>query len=221
MFYDPLKNSHFIDVNDIVSSDSLTVLNMKMQPRQALFVLFGEDSIRPSVTTRWHKPMIGPDMPQTVFKWKTDDWQLLFEENGVKVKSDTLFSWAERKEPAVRFYSGHVRYSTTLHYHGENVRDRIVLDLGDVRDIAHVWLNGRDLGVVWIPPFTVDVDGCLREGENELVIEVVNTWHNALRGADLGTPPYDGIWTNAKYRTKGDGLLPAGLLGPVTLNIEK
>ena len=220
MFYDPLKNSHFIDVNDIVSSDSLTVLNMKMQPRQALFVLFGEDSIRPSVTTRWHKPTIGPDMPQTVFKWKTDDWQLLFEENGVKVKSDTLFSWAERKEPAVRFYSGHVRYSTTLHYHGENVRDRIVLDLGDVRDIAHVWLNGRDLGVVWIPPFTVDVDGCLREGENELVIEVVNTWHNALRGADLGTPPYDGIWTNAKYRTKGDGLLPAGLLGPVTLNIE-
>ena len=220
MFYDPLKNCHFIDVNNIVSSDSLTVLNVKMQPRQALFVLFGEDSIRPHVTARWHRPMISPDMPQTVFKWKTNDWQLLFEENGVKVKSDTLFSWAEHKEPAVRFYSGHVRYSTTLHYHGKNVRDRIVLDLGDVRDIAHVWLNGRDLGVVWIPPFTVDVDGCLREGENELVIEVVNTWHNALRGADLGMPPYDGIWTNAKYRTKGDSLLPAGLLGPIVLRIE-
>ena len=52
----------------------------------------------------------------------------------------------------------------------------------------------------------------LRKGKNTLEIEVVNTWHNALRGADMGKPPYEGIWTNAKYRTKGDGLLPAGLL---------
>ena len=220
MFYDPLKNRHFIDVNDVITSDSLTALNVRMQPHQSLFVLFGEDSIRPHVSARWHMPMIGPDMPQTVFKWKTDDWELLFEENGEKVKSDTLFSWADHKKNTVRFYSGHVRYSTTLHYHGENVRDRVVLDLGDVRDIAHVWLNGRDLGILWMPPFTVDIDSYLREGKNELVVEVVNTWHNALRGADLGTPPFEGIWTNAKYRTKGDGLLPAGLLGPVILKME-
>lgn len=220
MFYDPLKNRHFVDVNDVIASDSLTTLNVRMQPRQSLFVLFGEDSIRPHVNARWHRPMIGPDMPQTVFKWKTDDWQLLFKVNGEKVKSDTLFSWSDHQKPSVRYYSGHVRYSTTLHYHGENVRDRVVLDLGDVRDIAHVWLNGRDLGILWMPPFTVDVDGYLREGKNELEIEVVNTWHNALRGADLGTPPYENIWTNAKYRTKGDDLLPAGLLGPVRLRIE-
>ena len=217
MFYDPLKNLYFIDVDDVISNDSLTVMRIRMQPRQSLFVLFGEDSIRPSLTARWHQPMIGPDMPKTVFEWKTKGWQLLFEENGVKLKSDTLFSWAGHKKPEVRYYSGHVRYSTTLDYHGENVMDRVVLDLGDVRDIAHVWLNGHDLGVLWLPPYTVDVDGYLREGKNELVVEVVNTWHNALRGADLGTPPYNGIWTNAKYRTKGDDLLPAGLLGPVQL----
>ena len=219
MFYDPLENRHFIDVDDVISSDSLTVLRMRMEPYQSLFVLFGEESIEPDITARWHVPMIGPDMPQTVFEWKTNDWQLEFEENGFKVKSDTLFSWTDYEIPEVRYYSGHVRYTTTLHYHGENVRRYVKLDLGDVRDIAHVWLNGHDLGVLWFPPFTVDVNAWLQEGENTLEIEVVNTWHNALRGADLGTPPYDGIWTNAKYRTKGDELLPAGLLGPVKLEI--
>ena len=89
--------------------------------------------------------------------------------------------------------------------------------LGDVRDIAHVWLNGHDLGTLWFPPYELDVDGYLHKGKNTLEIEVVNTWHNALRGLDQGTPPYKGIWTNARYRTKGDGLLPAGLLGPVEL----
>ena len=44
---------------------------------------------------------------------------------------------------------------------------------------------------------------------------------NALRGTDIGHPPYDGIWTNAKYRMKTPELLPAGLLGPVVIKIEK
>ena len=57
--------------------------------------------------------------------------------------------------------------------------------------------------------------------KNIIEIEVVNTWANALRGADTGIPPYDGIWTNAKYRSKTPELLPAGLLGPVTIKIEK
>ena len=220
MFYDPLENRYFIDVDDVISSDSLTVMRMRMEPWQSIFVLFGEESIEPDITARWHVPMVGPDMPQTVFEWKTDGWQLLFKESGIQVKSDTLFSWVDHERPEVRYYSGHVRYTTTLHYHGENTRRYVKLDLGDVRDMAHVWLNGHDLGVLWWPPYTVNINAYLEEGENTLEVEVVNTWHNALRGTDLGTPPYDGIWTNAKYRTKGDGLLPAGLLGPVKLRMS-
>lgn len=48
---------------------------------------------------------------------------------------------------------------------------------------------------------------------NELEIEVTNTWANALQGADEGKAPFDGIWTNAKYRRAERTLLPAGLLG--------
>ena len=86
------------------------------------------------------------------------------------------------------------------------------LQLPDVKDVAHVWLNGHDLGTVWTAPYMVPLQKHLRKGKNTLQIDVVNTWHNALRGADQGKAPYDGIWTNARYRTKDDDLLPAGLL---------
>ena len=83
-----------------------------------------------------------------------------------------------------------------------------------MKDLAHVWVNGIDCGIAWTAPYEVDITHALHKGKNRLEIEVVNTWHNALRGLDQGKPPYDGIWTNAKYRTKGDGLLPAGLFEP-------
>ena len=110
-----------------------------------------------------------------------------------------------------------MRYETTIDCRYHDLPDRATLSLGDVRDAAHVWLNGHDLGTLWLPPYELDLAAYLRRGKNTLVVEVVNTWHNALRGLDNGTPPFGGIWTNARYRTKGDDLLPAGLLGPVRI----
>lgn len=221
VFYDPMTDRHFIDVDDMIAADSLTILRMRMKPYQSLFVLFGFDDIRPQVSARWHVPVPGPDMPKPVFEWRLKGkWQLTFRESGKTLKSDSLFSWTSHRDPAVRTFSGHVRYKTTLHFKERNNMGKSILDLGRVCDVAHVWLNGRDLGILWMPPYEVDVSGYLRQGDNTLEIEVVNTWHNALRGADQGMPPYDGIWTNARYRTKGDNLLPAGLLGPVELKNE-
>ena len=51
----------------------------------------------------------------------------------------------------------------------------------------------------------------MRHGQNTLKIRVVNTWANALQGADEGKPPYEGIWTNGKYRRAEKTLLPAGV----------
>ena len=95
--------------------------------------------------------------------------------------------------------------------------DKIVLDLGDVRDIATVTVNGIDCGTLWTAPYRIDITKALRKGKNELKIVVVNTWANALLGSDLGTPPYEGIWTNAKYRRAEKTTIPAGMLGPVTV----
>ena len=87
--------------------------------------------------------------------------------------------------------------------------------LGEVHDIATVYVNGICCGTVWTEPYGLDITQALRKGKNNIRIEVVNTWANALRGADEGKPPYDGIWTNGKYRRAEKELLPAGLIGPV------
>ena len=65
----------------------------------------------------------------------------------------------------------------------------------------------------------MNITKALKKGKNTLRIEVVNTWANALKGTDKGKAPYEGIWTNAKYRMKGDELLPAGLLGSLNLKV--
>ena len=146
-------------------------------------------------------------------------YTLSFRESGLTLKKQRLFDWSKHEDDKIRYFSGHCRYSTTFKY---KVREagQVLLSLPDVKDIAHVWVNGQDCGIAWTEPYEVDITKALKKGKNKLEIEVVNTWHNALRGADQGKAPYDGIWTNAKYRTKGDDLLPAGLLADPVLKIK-
>ena len=217
IIYDPMTDSYTSPIDDIITADTLTVVRLAMQPRQSLFVLFGTKGITARVVSKWTAPL-QPGRSSADFHGSLGPrWELTFRETGRQMKSDTLFSWASHQDADVRHYSGHVRYKNTIDCRRLSPDSPVTLSLGDVHDIAHVWLNGHDLGILWLPPYELDITGHLRKGKNTLEIEVVNTWHNALRGLDQGTPPYDGIWTNARYRTKGDGLLPAGLLGPVEL----
>ena len=153
---------------------------------------------------------------------KVQPWDIYFRESGLTLKSQELFDWSQHQDDRIRYFSGHVRYTTMLKLKAKDVpQGRAWLSFPNVKDIAHVWINGKDYGIAWTAPYEVEITGALQKGKNTIEIEVVNTWHNALRGADQGKAPYDGIWTNAKYRTKGDGLLPAGLIEQPILKTEK
>ncbi|HEY4062979.1 MAG TPA: glycosyl hydrolase [Puia sp.] len=96
------------------------------------------------------------------------------------------------------------------------VAGRVFLDLGLVKNIARVVLNGKDLGIVWTAPWQVELSSALKSGSNRLEIEVINLWPNRLIG-DAGLPPEQRL-TNTNIPFKGDApLLSSGLLGPVTL----
>ena len=145
----------------------------------------------------------------------SEPWDIFFKESGISLSNQQLFDWSKHEDDRVRYFSGHARYATTWKLKKDEVpQGRAWLSFPNVKDIAHVWINGKDCGIVWTAPYEVEITGALKKGKNTVEIEVVNTWHNALRGADNGKAPYEGIWTNAKYRTKGDQLLPAGLLEP-------
>ncbi len=149
-------------------------------------------------------------------------WGISFVESGLVLESRQLFDWSQHEDDRIRYFSGHARYTTTWELKKDQVpQGRAWLSLPNVKDIAHVWINGKDCGIAWMAPYEVEITGALQKGKNIIEIEVVNTWHNALRGMDQGKAPYEGIWTNAKYRTKGDGLLPAGLLAEPVIKTEK
>lgn len=95
-------------------------------------------------------------------------------------------------------------------------RGRLWLDLGDVKNLAAVTVNGHALGVVWHAPFRVDLTAALQPGENKLEIQVVNAWVNRMIGDEQpGATKY--TFADVKPYNANSPLLPSGLLGPVRL----
>jgi hypothetical protein len=159
------------------------------------------------------------------------------------VRFDKLISWSEHTDPAVKYFSGEATYSKKLSVPRELLAKgkRLYLDLGNVQVMAHVKLNGKDLGVLWKPPFRLDITGIAKSGDNQLEIKVVNLWPNRLIGDEQlpedsernpngtlkqwpqwlqeGKPSPTGRYTFISWRLwkKDSPLQESGLLGPATL----
>jgi hypothetical protein len=130
-------------------------------------------------------------------------------------------SWPTRPEPGIKFYSGTAVYEKTFVLPADfpvtHHASRIMLDLGDVRELAEVKVNGQSCGIVWCPPWRVDVTDAVKSGENKLQIEVVNFWPNRIIG-DASRPKEQRLTqTNIRKLTAKTPLEPAGLFGPVKL----
>jgi hypothetical protein len=162
-----------------------------------------------------------------------------------KLTLPSLANLASHPDPAVKYFSGTATYSKQFQI--SDLKSQIHLNLGKVHDLARITLNGKDLGVIWQPPFTLDITSALKTGENQLEIAVTNTWHNRLVGDEQF--PADFEWGEDRgdkghamraypdwfiknqprpqqgrkcfvvwyYHRKDTPLLPAGLIGPVTL----
>jgi hypothetical protein len=131
-----------------------------------------------------------------------------------------LRSWTEHELPGVRFYSGTAAYAIECDADDDWFKSdrRLLLDLGDVRDLAEVIVNGQSLGVVWKPPYRVDATAALRAGANRIEIRVTNQWTNRIMG-DRAAKPDEKVLTGADdifFRAPQEPE-PAGLLGPVRI----
>jgi hypothetical protein len=150
-------------------------------------------------------------------------WDIRFLKNNQQVNQTMLFDWSSSVNPLIKYYSGTAVYSTTFSINTNNLKQAdehtrpVCLSLGKVCNLATVRLNGINCGTVWTAPYEVDITKALKKGINSLQIEVTNTWANAINGADKGTPPFPGIWTNGKYRMSEDKLLESGLIGPLNV----
>lgn len=158
------------------------------------------------------------------------------------VTLNKLISWPEHPNPGVRYFSGTATYTKSFNLPASALKANSVisLDLGRVKNIARVKVNGRDLGILWKGPFRVDLTGVGRAGTNTLEVQVTNTWANRLIGDEQlppdaewdgeqlkrwpqwlleGKPSPTGRLTFATWRhwNKDSKLLDAGLIGPATI----
>ena len=175
----------------------------------------------------------------------TGPWEVSFPP-GWKAPARTTFerlqSWTENADPGVKYFSGTATYTRDFDLPANlpGSRRELWLDLGAVKNLAEVSLNGTSLGILWKPPFRVNVTAAIRPGQNTLEIKVTNLWPNRLIG-DEQLPPdcewqgkelkrwpqwlLDGkpsptgrvTFTTWHHWTRDAALLDSGLLGPVTI----
>jgi hypothetical protein len=173
-------------------------------------------------------------------------WELRFPPKLGAPESVTLaelISWTKHDDPGVKYFSGTATYVKRIDVPQALLQKGsvLMLDLGTVREIAEVKLNGKDRGVLWKPPFRVDITGAAKPGPNDLEVRVTNLWPNRLIGdeqlppdADYnpgsairawpewllqGTPRPSGriAFSTWQHWHKDSPLIESGLLGPVAL----
>lgn len=159
---------------DVLSvADGHSRLALSLEGQRSVVVVFRKSSDLPRAVKRDAKPLVTLEGP----------WTVSFEKNrgapSGQVKLPRLLSLTEHEDPRIRYFSGCATYRTTFE---SAVAGGCEIALGEVRDIARVRLNGRDLGVAWHAPFKVTSDDALVAGRNVLEIEVTNGWHNRLIG---------------------------------------
>ena len=197
-----------------------TLVPLEFDPCGSTFVIFRR-AIGTEVngTTASNYPTLKPQLELA------GGWEVSFDPKWggpAKIRFDELPDWTQHTEDGIKFYSGTAIYRKTFTLPTDSDKSRdLFLDLGEVREVAEVRVNGNDLGVVWTRPARVNIARAVKAGANELEVTVVNLWPNRLIG-DASLPAEKRFTeTNMRKFTSKSPLLPSGLLGPVRILAEE
>ena len=191
-----------------------TIVPLRLEPNESVFVVFRELATAPSAAV--------PERRETRLTTLEGKWDVAFPPDlgaPATITLDHLGSWSDNPDSGVKYFSGTATYRKSIDVPGGWIGDgrTIVLHLGEVRELAEVFVNGRSLGIAWHPPYDVDITGALTSGLNTLEIKVTNLWVNRLIGdRQPGATKYT-FTVSPTYKPDAP-LRPSGLVGPVTLS---
>ena len=205
-------------------------VHLELPPAGSVFVVFREKSGRNHI------------LPDTTFNFKpsaihapivlSGPWNISFPA-GWGAPSTAVFpeliSWTAHKDDGIKYFSGIATYRKEFDIPGDVLSSGniLYLDLGMVKMVADVFLNNNHLGILWKPPFRIDITKCVLPGKNTLVIEVANDWSNRIVGDQKLPKEKRFTSTNITSPTSSDllwidaPLLESGLMGPVQVIAEK
>jgi hypothetical protein len=197
-------------------ADNRTTVRFNLDQRESVFVVF-----RRAASSTFRSLLA---VKSTTLGKVDGPWDVSFPPNlgaPERIQLTELQSWTENADDGVKYFSGTATYTKTIwspQSWFEN-RAKLLLDLGMVRDISELSVNGKILGILWKPPYRMDVTDILKPGENEIQIKVTNQWTNRLVG-DQSTPadkkvlPAGGAMS---FLGRMPPLTESGLIGPVTV----
>lgn len=178
-----------------------TEVSLDFAPRGSVFIRFAPG------------PM--PNLPVNLAPAKTlksislsSDWKLRFSvdaKQSIELDWPKLISWTEHANQALRYHSGIATYQRSFDI--SERQGQFILDLGQVKNLARITINGKRFPELWKPPFTCDVSSAIKPGKNVISIEVANLWANRLVGDEL--EPADVTWES---KGRSGGIMPLAQL---------
>ena len=212
--WDPLTGKIF-KTPPTKAGKGTTSFSLDLEGSQSVFVVF-DDKGAPTQSSVWQK------VSQDVVLEMTDDWEIRFDPKRggpeTPVRLPKLSDWTNSEMDEVKHYSGIATYRKTFTVSDITPGKRHWIDLGNVEVMARVTLNGKNVGIRWIAPYSLDITDALQSGENVLEIEVANLWANRLIGDTKLPVERRTTWTTFHYAYGAHSpLLPSGLIGPVRI----
>jgi hypothetical protein len=200
------------------TADGRTTVPLRLEANGAVFVVFRKAAATP---VREIKTPV-----ETALGTVSGAWEVAFQPNRgapEKIVLEALGSWHTHADAGVKYFSGTATYTKTIEAPAGWFKRgaKLWLDLGDVKNLAEVTVNGKPLGIVWKAPFRVDLTGALQPGANTLAIRVANLWVNRLIGDRQPGLARKFTYTARQFYQADSPLLPSGLLGPVRVLREE
>ena len=192
-------------------AEGRTTVPLHLEPWGTVFVVFRKPTQEASRRL--------PEVVETELATVEGPWEVAFQPGRgapASIRLDKLISWSESTDAGVKCFSGAGTYKKSIEASREWFKPgrKLWIDLGEVKNLAELTVNGKSLGIAWHTPYRVDATRALKPGANEVTIKVINAWVNRLIGDEQpGATKY--TFADVKPYKANSPLLPSGLLGPV------
>jgi hypothetical protein len=229
------NTGNFSKITAFNTENGTTSVALKMDAFESAFIVFAPEN-------KWKSTGINTTSDSQILLTMNGKWNVNFDPKWGGPAStvfESLSDWRKNSKEGIRYYSGSAVYHKEFNWY-KNSKRPLFLELGNVKNIARVTLNGKDLGVVWTAPWQVNITDAVKVGNNKLAIEVINLWANRLIGDEK--KPFDGIvddewpkwllkgllrtsgrytFTTTRQYNADSPLLESGLMGPVKITHQK